>query len=1162
MDEIKTLRKKRAPFSSLKILTRRLLFLLIIISFIATIPVNAWWWNSGISISPDGGTYYSTSGSKRLTVRITVEDSDGIRDVYVYKDGTYFSYISGKKCEWRNVWKCEEKIVKKCGWERYCREEYVCNPQCWYERVCDEICDGWLHICWETCRYEKKCGYKCGWKWVCDRTYVCDYEPKQVCKYKWENSCYYRTRVSKTISLWLHEGENELKVVAYNKYGDESTKTATYELIVPKLRINYFNVSSSVYLSDRNSWNVKVSYKVSDSGCGVEYVKIYVDGREKYSKSGKPPWCPWCSYDKEVSDNPTISGSGAGWHNIKLVVKSACDGTKSTTILLYVKKPKPSITYLSVKPKSVKGNEKYEANFYIHVKSKDPVGLDHYEIYDNGKLVKSENIKLWEIFGWYYPLTDDKVIKITLKGVETHTLRIYVYNKIGEYAAKTIRVKILDDSPPSITISPPSGSSFLVDYLVKISNYEYYLAKRLSIKVIVKEDLKWKSYTIWLDGKKIGGDFWKWYYDFWVNPHEIVWSKTVILLPGTHTLKVEVYDIHDHRSVKIVRYNVICRDSSAPKVTVSPTGTVYTTTNGKNVKFTVKVEDNIGIAHVIVKLNGITIVNRSGKLGHVFETSFTRNLPIGTYTIYVWARNYAGLITEKTLTVNVAHTEPPSITLQVRNPYYTIADETAKVPVTIKVTDDKGVAKVQIYVDGKLRREFDNGICDGALHICIGYAKSFDKTLKLALSIGKHTIKIIATDNTGAKSSKVAIVNIVHKEPEVKLCYDPDIPYFVKEIPVKVYVNSPEKGSVIVKVNSKLEKSEKVEAFKPSEYSISIIDLPNKYNAKKTYKITITLKTYSATKTYTRYVTLKRTAEFRRGCKFEFYVKVDKGYGHTRVWIEYDGKKITPARPKPELSRWKRTIVNVPFKIAAKKSGFVKVVAENEAGRDEKTLYLQVGNVQTPTVTPTPTPTPTPIPTPTPTPTVPASYEACYVQVNGGGANKDDSGGIGYAEAWIAGNEIHVLARQEGGGLRPSMAEGYVYSDFEYDVPTHNAKVTVKYYVSGSMFVIGVGGVGETSYYVKVELIDLTTGKTLGVKEHGDSYSLNVINLKQKVIDETITDTFNVKLIKGHKYRVKIYAKVTAKALGFGGTMSNFAEWDFSGKTRLIKFESICLKWT
>ncbi len=433
---------------------------------------------------------------------------------------------------------------------------------------------------------------------------------------------------------------------------------------------------------------------------------------------------------------------------------------------------------------------------------------------------------------------------------------------------------------------------------------------------------------------------------------------------------------------------------------------------------------------------------------------------------------------------------------------------------------------------------------------------------KLALSIGKHTIKVIATDNTGAKSSKVTIVNVVHKEPEIKLCYDPDIPYFVKEIPVKVYINSPEKGLVFVKVNSKLEKSKKVEAFKLSELPFEITDLPNKYNAKKTYEITITLKTDSATKTYTRYVTLKRTAEFKRGSKFNFYVKVDKGYGHTKVWIEYDGRIITPSQPMPELNAWERKIADIPFKITARKSGFVKVVAENEAGRDEKTLYLQVGNVQTPTVTPTPTPTPTPIPTPTPTPTVPASYEACYVQVNGGGANKDDSGGIGYAEAWVAGNEIHVLARQEGGGLRPSVAEGYVYSDFEYDVPTHNAKVTVKYYVSGSMFVIGVGGVGETSYYVKVELIDLTTGKTLGVKEHGDSYSLNVINLKQKVIDETITDTFNVKLIKGHKYRVKIYAKVTAKALGFGGTMSNFAEWDFSGKTRLIKFESVCLKWT
>lgn len=1146
---------------------RLLLFLLVLITFVTTVsPVNAWWWwNSGpsISISPDGGSYYSTSSSKRITVTITVSDPDGIKNVYVYKDGAYFSYIDGKKCEWKRVQECDWERVRKCELKPLCKEEYVCGYQCWRERVCDEICDGWLHICWETnCRYEKKCGYRCGWKWVCENTYECWYEWEPVCKYRWEKDCHYKTRVSKTISFYLHEGETTLKVVAYDKYDERSTKTVTFKLIVSKLRVNYFNVPSSVYLSDRNSWNVKVSYKVSDGGCGIEYVKIYVDGKEKYSKSGKPFWCFWCSYDKKISDNPTISGSGAGWHSIKLVVKSACDGTKSTTKRLYVKKPKPSITYLTVNPKSAKGNEKYEANFCIHVKSKDPVGLDHYEIYDNGRHVKTVNIKAWSIFGWYYPHTDDKVIKITLKGVGTHTLRIYVYNKVGEYTVKTIRVTILDDAPPSITVSPPSRS-FDVDEVVDVGNGEYYLAKRLSVKVTVKEDLKWKSYAIWLDGKKIGEDTWQWYYDWspWADPHKIEWSKTVILLPGTHTLKVEVYDVHDHRSVKTVRYNVICRDSSAPKVTVSP-GTVYTTTNGKNVKFTVKVEDNCGIAHVIVKLNGITIVDRKGKLGHVFEKSFTRNLPVGTHTIYVWTRDYAGLITEKSFTINVARTEPPSITLQVRNPYYTIADETAKVPVTIKVMDDKGVAKVQIYVDGKLRQEFNtcNGVCDGALHICTGCVKSFDKTLKLVLSIGKHTIKVIATDNTGAKSSKVTIVNVVHKEPEIKILYDPDVPYFVKEIPVRVYVNSPENGSVTIKVNGRLASDKKVEAFKPSEYPISLTDLPNKYNAKKTYKITITLKTDSTTKTYSETVTLQRTAEFKPGSEFTFKVRVDKGYGHTRVWIEYDGRKITPSQPMPELNAWERKIVDVPFKITAKKSGFVKVVAENEAGRDEKTLYLQVGNVQTPTVTPTPTPTPTPIPTPTPT--VPASYEACYVQVNGGGANKDDSGGIGYAEAWVAGNEIHVLARQEGGGLRPSVAEGYVYSDFKYDVPTHNAKVTVKYYVSGSMFVIGVGGVGETSYYVKVELIDLTTGKTLGVKEHGDSYSLNVIDLKQKVIDETITDTFNVKLIKGHEYRVKIYAKVTAESLGFGGTTSDFAEWDFSGKTRLIKFESVCLKWT
>jgi thermitase len=117
--------------------------------------------------------------------------------------------------------------------------------------------------------------------------------------------------------------------------------------------------------------------------------------------------------------------------------------------------------------------------------------------------------------------------------------------------------------------------------------------------------------------------------------------------------------------------------------------------------FTVSAQasDNVGVSSMSVSIDGVQVASSTSGLCNYSWT--TTNSANGAHVLQATARDAAGNVSTATVNVNlenVVDTSPPAVTIV--NP--TGGSVSTTVPVAVNATDNVAVARVELYVDGKL----------------------------------------------------------------------------------------------------------------------------------------------------------------------------------------------------------------------------------------------------------------------------------------------------------------------------------------------------------------------------------------------------------------------------------------------------------------------------
>ena len=169
------------------------------------------------------------------------------------------------------------------------------------------------------------------------------------------------------------------------------------------------------------------------------------------------------------------------------------------------------------------------------------------------------------------------------------------------------------------------------------------------------------------------------------------------------------------------------------------------------------------------------------------------------------------------------------------------------------------------------------------------------------------------------------------------------------------------------------------------------------------------------------------------------------------------------------------------------------------------------------------------------------------------GGTADHGGwGIGYSDAYINGNEIHVFSRAWIAGSY--WATGRVWDEFTYNAPSHLCKVTINYHLRGVTAAIAA----NTDIKVYLRIYDHTLGYEV---KKVPVFSYEVSGTWANYFDEDKTASTKVYLINGHKYTVELIVKVSSDAEGRAIGYSDFCDWQFNGQWRFVKWNYDVVEW-
>jgi hypothetical protein len=299
----------------------------------------------------------------------------------------------------------------------------------------------------------------------------------------------------------------------------------------------------------------------------------------------------------------------------------------------------------------------------------------------------------------------------------------YGWGRIDVAAALAYTTPVIDDISPTVTITSPVN--------------ETDVSGIVTVNVDSTDNVKVNKVELLVDGTLYQEDL--------SNPYSFT-INTNSLSTGSHTIEAISYDSSNNVSNDMISVNVLSNTID----TVLPTITITSPVNDSQVNgiFSVSVDafDDVLVDRVELYVNGV-LSQQDTVAPYDFDVD-TLELNSGTNQIQAKAIDSSNNFASDQITVIVIPEDILPPTVQITNPTdgQTISGKTT---ITVLSTDDSGISKVEIFVDGALKATLTGS--------------SFDYTWNAkGTSSGIHTISSIATDNSG-NSAQTSIDVVVEK---------------------------------------------------------------------------------------------------------------------------------------------------------------------------------------------------------------------------------------------------------------------------------------------------------------------------------------------------------------------------------------------------------------
>lgn len=424
-----------------------------------------------------------------------------------------------------------------------------------------------------------------------------------------------------------------------------------------------------------------------------------------------------------------------GTYTVKAVVEDISGNVAEKQRVVEIVKNRPptaSIHALS----SVRTNSN-SAKVPVSIEYSDDTRVAKVEVYDGDAKVYETSVN-----------SDSGSLTANLDlAVGSHTLRAKVYDEeqLSSWS-DSATVTVVKNQPPAVTLSAP-------DSVRTATN-----SAQIQVTVSYSDDVRVSSIYLYVDGSLRES--------YNVNSKTGTVTRTLTLNVGTHTIYAIAED-NEKLSTKSNTVTVTVTHDNPPEVRITgpSNGEIFWTTNGlAAVPISAEASDDVGVTKVEFYTDGKLIYSdKSSPYG------ITAVLREGSHTIEAVAYDTMGQSARDSVSVEVRRDYPPTVRIVTPTNGATLLP--GAVTITAVAFDDRGISKVEFYVDSKL----------------VGTDSAAPYSVTTALSAGSHTLTAKAYDAAGQTAEDSISVRVQVKPPKIVEVSVPSIGWstkFGKSVPV------------------------------------------------------------------------------------------------------------------------------------------------------------------------------------------------------------------------------------------------------------------------------------------------------------------------------------------------------------------------------------------
>ena len=474
------------------------------------------------------------------------------------------------------------------------------------------------------------------------------------------------------------------------------------------------------------SGSISVTANASDN-IGVTEVDLYIDGVFRGSSDNSTSPYSFPLNTASLSDGP---------HSLLAVAFDAAENSgisPSIIVNVHNNNSTTDTTTPTVSITSPANHSTVSGSISVDVNASDNVGVTEVNLFVDGTLIGTDTSSPYS-----FPLDT------TTLSNSPHLFMARAYDAAGNIGySPTSHITInnnsttADTTPPTVAISSPSDGSTT--------------SGAITVDANASDNVGVSKVELYADGTLMGTDT--------SSPYSFPLATTA-LANGSHSLVARAYDAAGNAS-NSTTVNITVNNSVID--TTAPTVSIASPTDGSTVSGSITVNanasDNVGVTKVELYVDG-TLTSTDTSSPYSFPL-YTSSLSTGTHSLVARAYDAAGNASNSTavnITINSTDITAPTVNITLPGEGVMV---TGSISVNANASDNVGVTKVELYVDGTLMGTDTSS----------PYSFSLDTT---TLTNGTRSLVARAYDAAGNASNSTAIHITVDNQSQQQQYKDDD----------------------------------------------------------------------------------------------------------------------------------------------------------------------------------------------------------------------------------------------------------------------------------------------------------------------------------------------------------------------------------------------------